>query len=264
MERIRIDQVVTDRDIDAAEPLPNDPNIVRVPIVVSRGDMVLIDGLRRLKYWRDSGAKTIAVILVSSLDEACDALEPQHAGRDMKPRQLWNILRIIYPWGIKESNAERVTRIQLSKKTGISHRRSFHTGPPLRMRMVKVLSASSGHQIERTWFLYRAAANGNPLAAEMAREVDEGKRGIYNASKVVSQGNMLQGSIREVTEQKTLLDNGSRNLGAQVGALLKLGSPVLVKDEDLENFIQSLSASRSKLTTFINQLKAIHRERTHG
>lgn len=264
MDRIRIDQIVTDRDIDAAESLPSDPNIVRVPIIVSRDDMVLIDGLRRLKYWRDAGAKTISVILVSNLDEACDALEPQHVGRDLKPRQLWNILRIIYPWGIKESQAQRVTRIQLSRKTGKSHATSPGHRSPLRMRMVKVLNASSGHLIERTWFLYRAAASGNPVAVDMAREVDEGKRGIYNASNVVTQGNMLRGSIRELTDQKTLLENGSRNLGAQVGALMKLGSPVLVEGDDLENFIQSLSASRSKLTTFINQLRAIHRERTHG
>lgn len=265
MERIRIDQIVTDRDIDAAEPLPSDPEILRLPIVVSAQDMVLIDGLRRLKHHRDNGTKTIATILVRDVDQAFEALTPQHEGRTLKPRQMWNILRIVYPWGLRESAHKRAVAAYQTKLTGVSHRTPREEGTtPLRMRMVKMLNASSGHVLERTLYLYRAVEAGNPVAIEMAREVDDGKRGIYSASAVVARGNLFRGSIKEHNEQKTLLENGSRNLGAQVGALLKLGSPVLVDSEDLELFIQALSTSRSKLATFINQLKAVQRERTHG
>ena len=263
MDRIRIDQVITDRDLDAAEPLPNDPAIVRVPIVVSKHDMVLIDGLRRLKYWRDNGVKTIAAIMVSNVDEAYEALAPQHEGRILKPRQLWNILRIVYPWGLKDSASRRATLAYQSRKTGIPSR-APRRQTPLRMRMVEMLNASSGHILERTLYLFRAAEAGNLVAQDMVREVDEGKRGIYNASLIVSRGNVFRGSIREYNDQKTLLENGSRNLGAQIGALLKLGSPILVTNEELDEYIQSLSVHRGKLSTFINQLKAVKRERTHG
>lgn len=264
MDRIRIDQVVTDRDLDAAEPLPNDPVILRVPIVVSKHDMVLIDGLRRLKYWRDSGVKTISAIMVSNVDEAYEALAPQHEGRTLVPRQLWNILRIVYPWGLKESASKRAVMAYQTRRNGVPHRTGTRNRTPLRMRMVQMLNASSGHIVERTMYLFRAAEAGNLVAQDMVREVDEGKRGIYNASEVVSQGKVLRGSIREYNEQKTLLENGSRNLGAQIGALLKLGSPVLVTNEDLDEYVQSLATSRSKLSTFINQLRAVKRERTHG
>ncbi len=261
MDRIRIDQVITERDLDAAEPLPSDPDIVRVPIVVSK-DMVLIDGLRRLKYWRDSGTKTIAAIVVNTMDEAYEALAPQHEGRTLKPRQIWNILRIVYPWGIKESHSKRTLRAMQTRRTGISTANKNHT--PLRMRMVKMLNVPSGHGVERTVYLYRLAEAGNEFAVQMAREVDEGKRSIYSAATLVSQGQVFKGSIREINEQKTLLENGSRNLGAQVGALLKLGSPILVPNEDLDVHIQSLVASRSKLASFINQLKIVRRERNDG
>lgn len=263
MDRIRIDQVVTDRDLDAAEPLPADPAIVRVPIIVTN-EMVLVDGLRRLKFWRDSGVKTVLAIVVSNVDEAYAAIGPQQAGRTLKPQQMWNILRIVYPWGVADSARKRAFMAAESRHLGVKRKVKGLHNTPLRMRMVEMLNASSGHVIERTIYLYRAADNGNTLAQQMVQEVNEGKKSVYTAADVVTRGNVFRGSIREINEQKTLLDNGARNLGAQIGALLKLGSPVVVDTEDLESAIQALVASRSKLATFINQLKAVHRERTHG
>lgn len=262
MDRIRIDQVVTDRDIDAAEPLPSDPDIVRVPIVIGAEGNILIDGLRRLRYWRDCGAKTIGVIKVRTVDEAHAALQPQHEGRTLTPRQMWNILRIIYPWGLEESKKRRSVLGNETKRTGVPREHKENT--PLRKQMTQILNAGSGHIVERTIYLYRQADAGDELAKVLVDEVDSGVKGIYGACNAFDEAREPGARIQNSSEQKTLLDNGSRNLGAQVHALSKLGSPILVDPNDLETYIQSLTASRSKLSTIINQLRAVHRERTHG
>lgn len=265
MDRIRVDQVVTDRDLDAAEPFPADidPALLQQPILVS-ADNVLIDGLRRLGHAKREGAKTIKAVSVSTVDEAIAVLGPQHEGRKLTPRQHWNILRIIYPWGIREGRANRIDRIRVTFKTGETAAEAGAAKTPLRLKLAKALNAGSGHGLERTLYLYRAAESGNKQAQELTEQVDAGEQGIFGACKAFDGNRTHHGTVREINEQKTLLENGSRNLGAQVDSLWKLGLPALVTDEVLERTITALVSHRSRLSAFISILRSAQRERTNG
>lgn len=261
MDRIRVDQVVTDRDLDAAEPFPADidPELLQLPIVVRATDNVLIDGLRRLRHAKLQGAKTIKAVAVNTVDEAAVALTPQHEGRKLTVPQLWSILRILYPWGVRESRTSRHERFKGTKDATTGEARS-----PLRAKLAKALNAGSGHGLSRILYLYRSAESGNKQAQGLVTRVESGELGIYAACKELDGNKHHRGTILEANDQKTLLDNGSRNLGAHVDSLLKLGLPVIVSDEDLNQAITALVSHRSRLSSFISQLRTVQRERNNG
>ena len=263
---IRLDEIIVARsDADRAEPLPNGlaRKLYNDPIIV-RADMVLVDGLRRLLWHREQGHEVAPVVVASTFTEAMDALRPQH--QEVRSRltalRIWNFYSVLLEYARAQTRE--------AKRTGWAKRpdRSSPTphGPESRIRRAYMQALNvSGHQIQSAAHMYRLVDAGDSRARALVERTEAGEFGITHANRLYRRPHNLGGNVTNRSEQERILERGVAELHAQVSAFQKLGSPIVVTDENLAEAIEGMASARSQLTTIVSGLrKALKERENHG
>ena len=252
MKQLRVDEIKTDRNVDAAAPLPGLTATFKQPIVVLP-DGTLIDGLSRLRAARDAGLEYVPVVVVKDFAHAAELLAKVHTGRPCSPRRAWEIMSILEPmskvWAY-EQRAHNARLMRAGNRTKGEHR-SVGTRALLR----KSVGLSYDQLSEAIRFIYRKAEQGDAVAQQLVERIDRGEVTPGLARDLYKGANKLAGDILERAEQKVLLETGPQRLSSVMQSLSRLGSPVQLKPEAIEAAIDSLHNSRTQLTVMINRLR---------
>jgi len=266
---VRTEDVIVTRGTEA-EPLPEGiaRKVLEAPIIL-RGDMVLIDGLRRLRRAQALGLERIPAIVSSSYPDIMEALTLQNGDMRFraKPRRVWEISQLVSGLGIAWSRStgnggwdaqpggERIRRqrqvVRLNKENSAR----------------LLLVAALGYSRTATGLIltvYRRADSGDVTAQAVIKEVDAGSLTPQLASKRLNKPHGFFGNVIDSDEQRRLLDRGTSGLVAQVDALLKLGYPVQLPNKELNGYIQAMYDARSQLSTLINGLRNMAKENKDG
>lgn len=269
MRNVRIDDVIVARsDAAAAEPLPDGlaRKTYTEPILL-REDMVLIDGYRRLLWHQAQGHETIPANVVSTFPDAMEILRPLHADRGgdnrISPRRTWDMISVLYDYSRTWSRANATGGWikqggELVRREGRGPRHNRESS--VRVRYQECLNLSQ-HHLQSTFYMYRRAEAGDPLAQSLIKQVEAGEFGIVRAQRLHKHPNNLTGNVTSAAEQRRILDRGAEGLSAQVAALQKLGYPIVVTSEELAEAIQGFVDARSGLTTLIAGLRKVLKER---
>lgn len=262
--KVKVADVVVMRR-DNPEPLPDGlaRGVYAMPIIV-RADMVLVDGFRRLRRAKSNGQAEILAIVSSYYPTLIEALRAQNGNveNEVPPRRLWEIYNSIFSLGLTWSrgvynggwerlpNGERRRRSPDSKPSGDASVRKMFVGA------FNYSNSMVGHIAN----LYRQAEGGNVYAKELTQAVDRGELSPQSATHRLSRPYNMVGNVTNEDDQRRLLERGASGLEAQMAALSKLGWPILVSTEELQQFYQSIFATRTKLTEMINGLKNMMKE----
>lgn len=259
--KVKVTDVVV-KQRSERDPLPDDlPRKVYGQPVILRGDMVLVDGLRRLRRAEAQGQKEILAIITSSYPVLMEAIKTQNGDVDneVPPRQLFEMYQLVFGMGItwsrgqfnggweKLPNGERQRRVRGTET---------FTQASVRKLFVEAFSYSNtmlGHVSK----LYRAAESGNTYAQGLVDAVDRGALSPQSASTQMLRPFNMTGNVLGLEEQRRLLDRGMTGLQAQVEALARLGFPVEVPVAELEDFLKAAYIARTQLSVLMNGVKKI-------
>lgn len=266
VRNIRLDEIIVARsDAAAAEPLPSGlaRKLYTEPLIL-RADMVLVDGLRRLLWHREQGHETAPIVVVSTFEEAIEALAPQHENRHstLVPIRIWNMYSILR--GYSQAYAREQRSIGWEMGPDGKKVRPPHKKPARESRVrTKYLAALKvpGHQLQSSAYMYRMAEQGDSYAKQLIDRVETGEFSIAFANKLYRNPNRLTGNVTNRSEQKRILERGVIELQAHMSALQKLGHPIQVSDEDLDEAIGGLTSTRSELSALIGSLRKTAKER---
>jgi hypothetical protein len=270
MTNVRIEDVIVTRDVEA-EPLPEGlgKKVYESPLIL-RGDLVLIDGVRRLRRAQAAGKETISAIVSSAYPEIMSALAEQNSDMQFQvtPRRLWEVDCLVFNLGVawtraannggweKLDGGRRVRRAP-SPPTQLDPEKSA------RFMMVQAFGYSrtaTGHIL----FIYRRANGGDVAAQELVKKVDAGVMSPQKACMAFHRPAGMVGNVVGTEEQQRLLERGSLVLAAQMDALQKLGHPVTVSTEELERHLRVMFDTRRGLTQMINGLRKLVKENKNG
>jgi hypothetical protein len=247
------------------EPLPEGlPQKVYSLPVILRGDMVLVDGVRRLQRARDRGQAEITAIVSSDYPTLINALRAQNGsvGNEPPPRRLWEMYNCVFSLGITWSRGlynggwEKLPN-------GQRQRRAKGSTPPSQGSIRKMFVGAftySNTMVGHIANVYRQSDGGNVYAVELANAVDRGEISPQAAAHRLYRPYNMTGNITNEEDQRRLLQRGASGLEAQMSALMKLGWPIQVGAEELQEFYDSIYATRTKLTEMINGLKKMIKE----
>lgn len=252
MKQLRVDEIKTDRDVDAAEPLQGLTQTFKQPILVLE-DGTLVDGLRRLAAAKAAGLEHVPVVVLKDFAVAADILAKIHATRACSARRAWEIMSVLEPmskaWAY-EQRAHNARQMRAGEREKGAHR-SVGTRGLLR----RAVGLGYDQLSESIRFIYRKAESGDTRALELAARIDRGEIQPGLARNIYVGTVNLSGDIRERSEQKTLLETGPQRLSSVMASLSRLGSPVQLSPEQIQVAIASLHNSRTQLTVLINRLR---------
>lgn len=249
MKQLRVDEIKTDRDVDAVAPRQGLTLTYKQPIVVLE-DGTLVDGLYRLAAAKAAGLEYVPVVVVSDFVKATELLAKVHEGRPAPPRRAWEIISILEPMAKAWSYGQRAHNAKVMKKGDATMK---PVGVRSRLRMAAGLKYDQiGEQIRR---LYRKAEAGDDRALTLVEKVDRGELTVGQAHSLLTGEANLSGDIRTKPEQKVLLETGPQRLASVMQSLARLGSPVQLDPALIKEALDSLMASRTQLTIMINRLR---------
>ena len=252
MNQLRVDEIKTDRDVDTVEPIPGLTPTYKMPIVVLE-DGTLIDGLRRLAAAKAAGLEYVPVAVVSDFAKAAEVLAKAHEGRPCSPRRAWEIMSALEPMAKAWAYERRAYNARLMREG--KRGKGAHRGVGTRTLLRKSAGLTYDQLSESIRFIYRKAEQGDPRAMELVARIDRGDMTPGLARETYNGTIRLSGDIRERAEQKTLLETGPQRLASVMQSLVRLGSPVQLKPEEIAKAIESLHSSRTQLTMLINRLR---------
>jgi hypothetical protein len=254
VKQLRVDAIKTDRNVDAAEPLPGLTMTFKQPIVVLE-DGTLVDGLRRLAAAKASGLEHVPVIILKDFGEAAELLGKVHEDRPCSPRRAWEIMSTLEPLSKSWAYERRVESAKLMR----SGKRDKGLVRPkwggVRALMRKSVGISYDQLSEAIRFLYRRAEQGDTKAIELVARIDRDEIGPGLAHSMYKGTVRLSGDIRDRAEQKILLETGPKRLASVMQSLNRLGSPIQLDQAAIQAAIDSLHSSRTQLTVLINRLR---------
>jgi len=247
---ISIDEIKTDREEDPTwiEELADDIRDVGllVPILVTE-DLVLVDGLRRIKAHSLLGATSITAVVAETYEEAIANLKLAHEGRGMVgPIRGWEIFSALEPL----------------RKIRTSMLRSRYTRVPIKMRGTVpketksrelIEGALNDYNIMKYALINRTAESGDAFAQEMLKLMNAGEFPVSTAiSRLEDERWRSTGDIRSKTDQRALFESASRGLTGIVTAAEKLALPIKIPHDELAEYMRHIRGARGKLTSFIN------------
>lgn len=256
MKQLRVDEIKTDRDVDAAEPLPGLTTAFKHPLMVLE-DGTLIDGLRRLRTARDAGLEYVPVFVASDFVKAAEYLARLHEGRPCAPRRAWQIMSALEPLSKSWAYERRVYNARITNKEGrgLTPKGAVRKPVGTRTLLRKAVGLNYDQISERIRQLYRKAEAGDQRAIDLTARVDRGELTPGMAHDIYIGAKRLPGDVRERSEQKTLLETGPQRLASVMQSLSRLGSPVVTDPALVEKAIKSLTESRTQLVVMINRLR---------
>lgn len=268
MNTVRVDDVVVIRGhADAVQPFPDKPgkNVKFDPIIV-RADMVLVDGLRRLKWYQAHGIADIPAIVVSEFMEACDALEPQHAKDPATPYRVWWIVETLREyseaWGKAHWNGGWDWSGDQPKRLPRKDRKAHRTNPAnsAREHLKRAVNMTETNY-QPLVRLFRLAAAGDERIRALTEKIRLGELTVGQAYTAYKRPNNLTGTVIREAEQQRIMEHTVQVLSTQMSTLQKLGHPLVVSDEVLDTTIEELRKIRRALGTMLNGLRQIQKER---
>lgn len=261
--RVKVSDIVVTRDQEP-EPLPDGlPKKAYEQPIIIRGDMVLIDGLRRLRRAQAKGLEEVPAIVSSDFLTLIQALREQNAdsGNTVPHRRVWEVYDLISLLGISWSRNQfnggwdRLPNGKRARRTEASEPGSGS----VRQRFVEAFDYSDS-TVSHILTVYRRAQNGYPLAQGLVEKVEAGQLGINRAAHLLRNPHNMTGNILDVEEQRKILQRGSVGLAAQVDALVRLGYPIKVPANELEEHFKRIYAARTKITELLNGLRQVLKE----
>lgn len=252
MKQLRVDEIKTSRDVDAADVQPGLTMTFKQPIIVL-ADGTLVDGHYRLAAAKAAGLEHIPVIVVTDFAKAAELLAKVHEGRPCTPRRAWEIFSTLDPLAKEWAYEQRAHNARLMRqgKRGKGTHREVGT----RVLFRRAAGLSYDQLSENIRFIYRKADQGDEKAMALAARIDRGEIQPGLAHAIYKGTVKLSGDIRERSEQKTLLETGPQRLSSVMQSLGRLGSPVQLEPEAIIKAIESLHSSRRQLTVLINRLR---------
>jgi hypothetical protein len=218
----------------------------RVPILVTE-DLVLIDGLRRIKAHGLLGATSIWAVIAETYDEAIANLKLAHEGREMVgPVRGWEIFSALEPLRIARTSMlrSRYTRVPLKMRG---------TVPKEPKSKDLITDALNDYNILKYALINRTAEAGDAFAQELLKLMNTGEIVISTAiSRLEDERWRNTGDIKSRTDQRALFESASRGLVGIVTAVEKLALPIKIPQNELNEYMRQIRGARGKLTSFIN------------
>lgn len=239
IEEIKIDRELKDgddlSDLDAAETWP--------PIVVNE-NYELIDGLRRIRSAERSGLKKIRAHVISTLEEASDALAEQHTTPMKDWDRVYELLHALRPY--INARWQRIRANNIRRITGKDLEPVPSRGPsrPIVTRALGGTSSSHWEIIERIY--------EGKLAPEYLEDVRAGRltpSGAFNRAHRAPK----QGEVTDPQDQQVLITATAQFMSQAVRSLERLAWPITATSEDLAEPIEQIRRARAKITGFLNR-----------
>lgn len=272
MRKVRVDAIVVLRgDAGAVKPM-EDTGEEFAPILI-RADKVLIDGLRRLKWFKEAGVAQIPAITVSDFLSAMQALKEQPMDRPLTPRRMWELSEVLRPYAMAWSRSKAnggwmkdENGVVMRDKNGVAlrlPRRPKHRAEAdkrsIRYHFRDALGVSE-HEFQATNFIYRKAAQGDERARKLVARIDEGELSTQRAELLYKSPGGLTGTVTNGAEQERIMTKAVDGLHAQMTVIQKLGHPLAVDPHTLDTFINELLTIRGQLSAMLNGLRQIQKE----
>lgn len=269
MEKVRVASVIVQRDDADAIPPTTDSALDLDPIIVT-SDMVLIDGLRRLKWFQANAYEDIPAIVVSTFPDACDAVRLQNAGVSQTIQRQWEIIKSLRILG-EEWKRVNATGGWVWDKDGARRNppktnRNHRVYSPERSTPRRICAALgvSYHQYQAIRYIYSRAETGDERAIELVADIKAGKISAQKAFEKHHRPFGLGGPVTRQAEQTRILAGSITGLESHLSVLRKLGHPLKVTGSDLDSVISQLTDLRGELSAFIANLRRIKKEQESG
>lgn len=223
-KHVPITSITVDRELEPGDDVSNLARDIRksgglsVPVLTD-GDLVLIDGLRRLRALESLGYTEVEVVSTSMFPVACEVLtrarEHGVEAAPMTPKRTWQIYQ-------RMSIVLRVTKSHLA--TGRPKGTGSKASAGGRPMLAAALGYSSVAPLQAITNVYRKASEGNTKAKEAVALLESGETTIYGAVDYVNRtAGGLTGPIVKYPEQKNILDTGIASLRGLLHGLSQLG-----------------------------------------
>lgn len=224
----------------------------QVPIVILHNG-TLIDGRRRLDWLISKKETKVDAYVVTTFEDACEALAANHQVPVDRIRRVWEIHQVIEPLIL-----ERTRRI---KRRPRPRGRIYNDGdvpvPGLRDLLRKALGGYVN--VDKILTLYKAAEEGVAKAVDLVDLMERDELTIHQAYAqfLARRTEVSIHFVRDVVkagDQKKLLENSLQRLEAISMGMRKLG-PIKMSKEDRQLALKELRAVRSSLYSTIRLLE---------
>lgn len=214
-----------------------------LPVVVS-DQFELIDGLRRIRKAESLGYTHIMAYIVSTLEEASEALAQQHTTPLKDWDRVYQLLTHLRPLMEKRWMLIRQNNIKIL--AGVPQDPTSPRGQS-RPYITKALGGVSPAHWEVLERLYDGRLNPKWL--------EEVRSGRLTPSGAVNRAQRApkQGNVSEVEDQTVLIATASQFMLAAARALEQLEWPLKTPQEELSELTNSIRKARRKITHFLNR-----------
>ena len=257
-ERIPIRIIKTDRLADVGTPAYEELALSLAeqgqltPIVILHNG-TLVDGRRRLAWLEGRGETKIDACVVSTLEDAADALAENHPSPPDRIRRVWEIRQVLEPL-----IAERDRKLRHRPRPG---RRVYRDSDAPTERLRDLLRRALGdyNAIDKVMTIYNAALSGNEKAAALVDYMERGELTIHQAfaqyeARRTDVSIHFARDVVTARQQKQLLANATERLSAIVMAMQRLG-PIKMSTEDVQLILGELRKNRSLMYRTIKLLE---------
>ena len=241
---ILITEIKINRDLRDGDDLSDlGPTEDWLPVVVNE-QFELIDGLRRIKKAESAGYTLIMAYVVSTLEEASEALAQQHTTPLRNWDRVYQLLIQLRP--LMEKRWMRIRQNNIKIMAGVPKDPTVPRGQsrPYITKALGGLSAAHWEVLERLY--------DGRLSPEWLEEVRSGRltpSGAVNRALRATK----QGSVSEAEDQKVLIATASQYMLGAARALEQLEWPLKTPQEELSELIDSIRKARRKITHFLNR-----------
>ena len=262
-ERIPIRIIQTDRLADVGTP--DYENLASslaeqgqlTPIVILQ-DGTLVDGRRRLAWLEGRGETKVDASVVSTLEDAVDALAENHPVPPDRIRRIWEIRQTLTPL-----ITERDWKLRHRPRP---NRRVYREGDTPVEGLRELLRRALGDYtaFDKVMSIYNVALSGNKKAADLVESMEKGELTIHQAfaqheARRTSVSVHFARNVVTAREQKQLLTNAVEKLSAIVMAMQKLG-PIKMSTEDIQPILEELRRDRGLMYRTVKLLEEAGRQ----